>query len=274
MERQTGAWQALFTDLPLETLRAVEAAAYDAWPAPQRATVDGWRLRAAQGITGRANSVWALEDNGAMALEEKLAAVEAFYRAQGLPPRFQIHAAVQPANLDALLEARSYRMHSPTHVQTAPLARVLEQTPTLGSRPQLEIEIAEAFDDGWFAAYAANEQMDRLTSSVRAEILRAIEGPRAFARLDIDGAPAAVGLGVVGGSWLGIFCMSTQPTQRRRGAALALLRALAIWGALYDATDGYLQVNHANEAARATYARAGFAPAYAYHYRVAEGVTG
>lgn len=271
MERQSGVWQAFFTALPLETIRAVEAAAFAAWPAPQRVAVDGWRLRAAQGITGRANSVWALEDGGAMAADEKIEAVEAFYRARGLPPRFQIHAAVQPANLDALLEARGYRVLAPTHVETAPLARVLEQTPTLGSMPHFEVEVAEAFDQAWFETYATNEQMDGLTSSVRTEILRAIEGPRAFARLDIEAKPVAVGLGVVGGSWLGIFCMSTQPAQRRRGAALALLRALAIWGSLYGATDGYLQVNIGNHAALATYARAGFTPAYAYHYRIADG---
>ncbi len=261
-------WQPLFTALPVETLRAIEAAAYDAWPAPQRATVAGWRLRAAAGITGRANSVWALHNEESVALEEKLAAVEAFYAAQQLPARFQIHAAVQPAGLDAALAARGYALISPTHVQVAPLSRILTSTPTLRSTPHLEIEVAEEFDDDWFATYARNESMDAKTTAVRAQILEAIAGPRAFARLDMEGAPAAVGLGVVGGDWLGIFCMSTYAAQRRRGAALALLRALAIWGSFYEATNAYLQVNDKNSPALATYARAGFEPGYAYHYRV------
>ena len=268
MDTNTPRAQPASTNLSMESMRAVEAAAYDAWPAPSNVLVDGWRLRAAEGVTGRANSVWALEEIGAVALDDKIAAVEAFYRSQGLPPRFQINAAVQPPGLDEVLAARGYAVVSPTQVQVAPLARILEQTPTLRSTPHLEIEVVEEFDDEWFAAYARNEAMDAKTAAVRTQILEAIAGARAFARVDIDGAPAAVGLGVVGGDWLGIFCMATHPAQRRRGAALGLLRALAIWGSLYDARSAYLQVNEANHSALATYARAGFGMGYAYHYRV------
>ncbi len=249
-------------------MRDVEDAAYAAWPAPQRATVDGWRLRAAEGITGRANSVWALESEDALALDARIDAVESFYSEQALPPRFQIHAAVQPPVLDATLAARGYALVSPTHVSIAPLARILEQTPTLRSTPQLEVEVVEEFDDQWFATYAANEAMDAHTAAVRAQILNAIEEPRAFARVDIDGTPAAVGLAVVHGAWLGIFCMATHPALRRRGSARALLRTFAIWGSLYDARTAYLQVSDGNHEAMATYAAAGFGPGYSYHYRV------
>jgi ribosomal protein S18 acetylase RimI-like enzyme len=260
--------QPLSAHLPFETIRAIEAAAYDAWPALERTSVDGWRLRAAEGVTGRANSVWAIENGGVIGLDEKIAAVERFYGKQGLPSRFQINAAVQPDTLDGILAARGYQIYSPTRVEVAPLERIMEHTPNLRSTPHLEIEVAEEFDDQWFATYARNEAMDAKTTAVRAAILGAIKGPRAFARLDIEGAPVAVGLGVVGGDWLGIFCMATHPLQRRRGAALGLLRALAIWGSLYDATGAYLQVDEANLEARALYARAGFTQGYGYHYRV------
>ncbi len=268
METELQLWQAQFTSLPIETMRTIERAAFAAWPAPNRLDVDGWRARGAQGVTGRANSVWSLEHCGTLGLDEKLAAVEDFYAAQSLPPRFQIHAAVQPESLDDLLTERGYMLDSPTHVQTAPLAAILERTPPLRATPHLEIVVAEEFDDEWFALYAANEAMDARTTAVREQILRAIKGPVAFTQLGIDGAPATAGLGVIDGPWLGIFCMTTHPTQRRRGAALGLLRAMAIWGALYEATDAYLQVSHGNDAALATYARAGFSTAYTYHYRV------
>ena len=36
----------------------LEAIAYDVWVAPEVEELDGWRLRYAHGISGRANSVW------------------------------------------------------------------------------------------------------------------------------------------------------------------------------------------------------------------------
>jgi ribosomal protein S18 acetylase RimI-like enzyme len=84
----------------------------------------------------------------------------------------------------------------------------------------------------------------------------------------VAGEPAAVGLGVVNGPWLGIFCMSTRPAARRQGAATALLRTLAIWGGLYDAREAYLQVKQENAAALGVYARAGFVTEYPYFYRI------
>ncbi len=257
-------------DLPLdlERIRAIEEAAFAAWPAHAVLEVDGWRARRAEGITGRANSVCAVEHAGARPLAESLAAVEAFYAAHNLPARFQITPASLPTGLDALLDARGYRRLSSTSVQTALLPSILERTPALRALPHFAVEVAEAFDEEWFAAYGVAESLAPESVAERAAVLGRIPGPVAFARLDADGAPAAVGLGVVYGSWLGIFCMSTLSTQRRRGAATALLRTLAIWGSLYDACEAYLQVKTDNAAALAVYARAGFATAYPYHYRV------
>ncbi len=72
---------------------------------------------------------------------------------------------------------------------------------------------------------------------------------------------------MVEAGWLGIFCMGTAPHFRRRGAARAILRTLAIWGQLYGAQQVYLQVMDHNVAARLLYARVGFATLYHYHYR-------
>jgi ribosomal protein S18 acetylase RimI-like enzyme len=61
--------------------------------------------------------------------------------------------------------------------------------------------------------------------------------------------------------------MLTVPEARRRGAARAILAALARWGANRGATRAYLQVEHDNAPARALYEASGFLPAYDYHYR-------
>ena len=89
-----------------------------------------------------------------------------------------------------------------------------------------------------------------------------------FVTLYAAGIPAAVGMGVIEAGWLGIFSMATLPAFRRRGAARAILRTLAVWAQLYDAQYAYLQVMAHNTVAQALYAGAGFVTAYGYHYRV------
>ncbi|MFL6013395.1 MAG: hypothetical protein ACJ74P_03775 [Gaiellaceae bacterium] len=70
----------------------LEAVAYDFWRAPEVAELDGWRLRFAHGLTGRANSVWPNGD-GTLPLDEKIDRAEAWYRARGLAPLFQLTEA-------------------------------------------------------------------------------------------------------------------------------------------------------------------------------------
>ena len=104
-------------------------------------------------------------------------------------------------------------------------------------------------------------------SAVRRGILEQIASPAGFALLYVNGIAAAVGLGVVSGPWVGIFCMATDIAYRRRGAASAILRTLAIWAQLYGAERAYLQVMADNAAARALYERVGFLTVYHYFYR-------
>jgi ribosomal protein S18 acetylase RimI-like enzyme len=67
--------------------------------------------------------------------------------------------------------------------------------------------------------------------------------------------------------WMGVYSMGTRPEARRRGAATAVLHALARWAVSRGAAHTYLQVEATNDAARQLYIRAGFETAYRYHYR-------
>lgn len=248
--------------LTLETIAA------NAWPAAEVELCGGWRLRSSQGVTRRANSVWPNRDDGALPLEAKLAHVEAYYAAQDRPAIYQICDVMQPAQLDAVLAAHNYSFEAPTFVQTAPLVTLLERLPSLRHYPQFEVEVSEEFDAQWFAFYCQSEEVSATAAPVRRAILERIAPQRGFVTLYAGGAPAAVGLGVVEAGWLGIFSMATLPAFRRQGAARAILRTLAVWAQLYDATHAYLQVMENNLPAQQLYARVGFTTAYRYHYRV------
>lgn len=250
-------------------VRQLETLAANAWPAAHEAALDGWRLRATAGVTRRANSVWPNGPVDPAHLADHLETVERYYAGHGLPSRYQICAAMQPADLDDILAARGYSRVAPSLVLVAPFGDLIERLPALRHFPDFELEVNEEFDDGWFALYseAEGDAHDDQRAAVRRSILLRIAPPCGFVMLSAGGQPAAVGLGVVEQGWLGLFCVATLPAVRRRGAARAILRTLVLWSQLYDARAAYLQVMEDNLPARGLYAAAGFQVAYPYHYR-------
>jgi ribosomal protein S18 acetylase RimI-like enzyme len=250
------------------TIFTLEALAANAWPAAEVEPCGGWQLRSTQGVTRRANSVWPNHDDGSLSLATKLAHVEAFYAARQRPIVYQICDAMQPAQLDAVLAEHGYFIEAPTFVQTAPLMTLIERLPSLRHYPAFEVEVSEEFDDQWFSFYCQSENVSAAAAPVRQAIVQRIAPPHGFVTLYAHGEVAALGLGVVEAGWLGIFSMATLHAFRRQGAARAILRTLAVWGQLYDASRAYLQVMENNLPAQQLYAGAGFTTAYRYHYRV------
>jgi N-acetylglutamate synthase len=242
-----------------EPIRRLEGVALASWPAAVVQPLDGWLLRFNDGVTRRANSALPNGSSSGLPLHEKLAAVEAFYRERGVPPRLQISPASQPEDLDAILAGCGYRRVAPTLVQTAPL----EGMTTVEEGGAI---VSEAFDEAWFATYCQAENFNPREVAGRRDILRRIVGG-GFALLRFDSEPVAVGLGVRAGDWLGFFSMATRPEFRRRGAATAVLGSLAHWGRRHGARQAFLQVMEDNHAALSLYARLGFRTFYSYHYR-------
>jgi len=85
--------------------------------------------------------------------------------------------------------------------------------------------------------------------------------------LAADGQPVAGGQLVREGDVAGLYDVYTAESQRGRGHAEAVCRALLAQAMTEGARIAYLQVDAANEAARRIYRRLGFVDAYAYHYR-------
>jgi ribosomal protein S18 acetylase RimI-like enzyme len=87
-----------------------------------------------------------------------------------------------------------------------------------------------------------------------------------FARLDVGGAPAAIGACAVEGDWAGVFAMRTDPAHRRLGLARRVLGTLLAEASAAGARRAWLQVEDGNPGAIALYRGAGFAEAYRYRY--------
>jgi ribosomal protein S18 acetylase RimI-like enzyme len=249
----------------MDEIALIEELAANAVPPAVSQELDGWRLRFTWGVTRRANSVLAARHGGALALEAKIAAAQAFYRRRGAVCRFQLCPVSAPAGLDELLAERGFTTGPPTLVQTAPLAALL-------GAPAGEAAVAETFDEAWLAAYLAGEgETSQVKIDARREMLRRVGPPAGFATAHLDGLPAAVAFGVVERGWLGIFSVATGPAHRGRGLARAAIGALGRWAAGHGAAAAYLQVFSANEPALRLYGRMGFATRYRYWYREQEG---
>ena len=85
----------------------LERAAALHWQAPETEPLGEWRLRAAAGFTGRANSALPVGDPG-LPLAEAVTAVEAWYRRRTLPPMIVLPQGAAPDPLAGLLAERSW----------------------------------------------------------------------------------------------------------------------------------------------------------------------
>ena len=88
-----------------------------AWPAAEREESGGWVLRAASGVTQRANSVWP-RDPGEDPHRQLAAVRDArlWYRSRRLPLIFQIFDGPRHAALNAVLDAEGFTRQSETLV--------------------------------------------------------------------------------------------------------------------------------------------------------------
>jgi len=239
-------------------IRDLEAIADRAWPPAEVVAHDGWELRATgPGIGRRVNSAAPLVD-GALPLEEKVRAAEAFYRQRDLAPTFKLTAAARPEGLEGFLASRGYRVDAPVLILTRPLDRPAAASSGLPSTP----------DDDWLAANAAVPSHYGPAPEAFLALVARIRQPLGFAALREGGDAAAIGMAVADGTWLGLFEIGTIPTRRHRGLATAVIAQLLAWGYGSGARSAYLQVMEANAPARALYARLGFTEAYRYWYRV------
>ncbi|KUJ46260.1 MULTISPECIES: GNAT family N-acetyltransferase [Micromonospora] len=243
----------------------VELAADEAWPAPTRARLGGWLLRAADGWTGRANSALPVGDPD-RPLPAALDAVERWYTDQGQPPLVTTPLPLA-APVGAELDRRGWDSRPPVLVQTVGLTVLT--TPPDADAGAAVIELVGAPSDEWLAVAASRK--GGLPAAAR-HVLTAVDQVR-FAHAYVDGALVAVGRGTVTGQgrWLGLSLIEVLPAARGQGHATALTRALGRWAEAAGATDAFLQVEQHNTAAVALYRKLGFVTHHTYRTRFAPG---
>lgn len=242
------------------------ALAADCWGFLEAENLDGWELRAGEGFTNRANSVWPLGPLN-RPMEQALAQILAWYAARDLPA--QVQAAVG-SELDARLTALGCGPgHHAAQRQTAAVGPAIEAL-TARAAPNVPVSTAQRPQDRWLRLYRAGT-----LPACAKEILGA--GERyCYATIydEASGEPLSIGRAVLTGEgrrWVGLAGIETAPTARRRGLAHLVLRTLLQWAAQHGAERAMLEVLPDNAPAISLYREIGFRNAYDYHYRTIEG---
>lgn len=256
-------------------LDALEDVAADGWRPLEQAWIGvqgrGWRLRAAAGFTGRANSVLPLGDPG-LPVPQAISTAEAWYDERGLPPRFAVPWPLatpvdeRGGELDAELRRRGYHIETPALVLTAATRGVAAAALRPGASPLsgLRLDVSDEPDDAWLGAYRYRDQP--LPEVARPLLVSA--PAQTFVSVREGDRTVAVGRGASSRGWTGVSAMRVVASHRRRGLGREMLGAIAGWALARGDRSAYLQAAEANTAARGLYASVGFAAHHGYHYRL------
>jgi GNAT superfamily N-acetyltransferase len=234
-------------------LESLERATVEAVAPPEVLEIGGWLVGLDKGTIGRAKSAVPLRhDIGPEALDE----IEAAFRQRGLKPAFRVADGLGLAVVRAELDRRGYPMEQPTIFETGvvkDLATFSEGSATILDRPT----------DAWAAVFLG-EGFDPADGAHRVAALT--RSPAAiYGAAGEDGEVGAVGVMSFGHGWAGIHGMRTSPAHRGKGLASSILATLGREAQARGVERVFLQVEEANPA-RNIYRRAGFTPAWRYHY--------
>jgi ribosomal protein S18 acetylase RimI-like enzyme len=254
--------------ISMEDLERIMA---DGWPPLERAKLGGWRLRAAAGFTGRANSVLPLGSPG-LPLSEAVNRCESWYDERGLRHLFCLfgpagfHTADDPLGLELL--GRDYEQFNRTLVLTAAIAILPPETrPTSGATVLLESVPSQRWWDTWSASDARVAPADEtnVAASVAQTVMTSSPN-QLFASLEVNGAVIGVARVAFAQAWAGVFALRVAPELRRTGVAMQLMGALADASRARGIRSMYLQVTQDNSPARGLYERLGFSVHHEYLY--------
>ena len=215
--------------------------------------ISGWLAAVNAGPMARGRSAAPLSHEADAAA---LDAIEAAYRADGLPPAFRIAEVPGLQPVRAALAARGYQPAHPTLVKTGEASRLA----ALHDQP---CDLLPAPDEAWGSVFMG-EGFDPEEGAGRvAALSRASDA--VYGAVRQDGRTVAVGVAAFGHGWAGVHGMRTARDCRGKGHASRILATLGREMAARGVENVFLQVEESNPA-RSLYRRAGFSAAWTYRY--------
>ncbi len=266
---------------------SIERAGLKAWPGIEVEWDGAWVRRASNGLTQRANSTQCFDPGDDENATQRLAAARRWFEARNLKPTFRVTPLTGPALKDAL-DGEGWIAIDHSRVMA------MELGPT---EPDPRGEVLAVDDPAFLEAQRRLKPYDEATLQKFRAILDVFEVPargldeqrvgrlcreRMHHRVDED-EPCAVDervLRAADGRAVSSALMAvadgivitgnvvTDPGERRKGRAAAMMRTGLAWAIEAGANAAALNVAADNRPALALYERLGYRPQYDYVYRV------
>ncbi|GAB2990532.1 GNAT family N-acetyltransferase [Saccharothrix stipae] len=241
----------------MEAVTELEQRCADAWPALVDRPLGQWRLRAAGGFTGRANSALTTGDPG-MPVHDALAEVIDFATSNGIKPAAHV---VIGAPAEARVEAAGWRVDV-DHPGGAESLVMTGRLDRFATPKDADVVISDEPDPGWWELAAQHDP-----TPAQRHVLAS--GPRVgFGSVVRDGEVLAAVRGAVVGDLLHVARLAVRPGARGSGLARRLMGGLAAWGLDRGATTCALQVAEHNKPAITLYGSLGCVEHHRYRYWV------
>jgi ribosomal protein S18 acetylase RimI-like enzyme len=250
----------------MDAIAKLEIRCADAWPALVDERLGQWRLRAADGFTGRANSALTTGDPGCP-IPEALATIVAFAARHAITPAAHVTVG---SDTERDIRTAGWQL-AEDHPGGAESAVMVGPLPD-GALPD------GALPDGALPneALPDREALGEVVDKPSPQWWELAVGEPTPAQRHVLGTGPLLGFGYVEGaavvrgcivdSTLHISRLAVRPELRRQGIARRLLAALGMWARDCGARDAVLQVAVHNEAAIRLYEGLGFAEHHRYRY--------
>jgi len=215
------------------------------WPATEELENSGWLMRAANGVTNRANSVLPLEANlevGALTdFAEKLAVAQEFYKARNLPTIFQVALPTW--------QLLSDKLRSMGAVETLCGNTMVADITSSSQIVPAEFEIVQSNQpsDEWLAVQPT-PGIEKIMSGCASTYLTVFKSGQAIATCRFALAKG----------WSSITRVYVHPDFRGQGLAKAIVAAALEASFEQGATKAVLQVDASNAIAIGVYESLGF----------------
>ena len=215
------------------------------WPATESIENSGWLLRAAGGVTYRANSVLplaaSLEAGALNNFAEKFAIAQDFYRERNLPTIFQVALPTWQLLSDKLFSMGAVEtLHGNTMVTD--LTSVKQKIPA-----GIEIVQSDLFDDDWLGIQPT-PGIEKILAGSAATYLTLVSNGKAVAACRI----------AIANGWSSLTRVYVHQDFRGKGLAKTLVAAALESSFEQGATKAVLQVEASNAIAIGVYESLGF----------------
>nr|WP_042190002.1 GNAT family N-acetyltransferase [Kibdelosporangium sp. MJ126-NF4]CEL19034.1 GCN5-related N-acetyltransferase [Kibdelosporangium sp. MJ126-NF4]CTQ95164.1 GCN5-related N-acetyltransferase [Kibdelosporangium sp. MJ126-NF4] len=237
----------------MDTVTQLEHDCAQAWPALVDQRLGDWRMRAAGGFTGRANSTLTCGDPG-VDVPTALRGAAGFAERNGIRPTAHV---VMNTELDAEIAQLGWTVNldhpggAESMVMTGPLDPAHHDGAHIDETPSTE----------WWELAAGTTT----PTPAQRHVLSSSPGV-GYGVLEQDGQVVAAVRGAVVGDLLHVARLAVRPAYRRQGLAAGLLRTLYTWAHAKGATRQALQVAEHNTAAIRLYEAFGCTEHHRYRY--------